>query len=396
MSSLSADDAAAYLGVSKQTLYAYVSRGLVSSEPTATRERRYPRWSLDELKARRAGRHEPAAAGMLLWGVQPIESALLLVEGDRMYYRGLDAVELARTRTYEEVARLLWDGTMDGAAALFPRRSEGRAPADLDERLFAALVDARAEPAVSLNAPSEATLRAAGALVGRLFEAAGARGDGPLAHRLARGWNADPELLSAALVLCAEHGLNASSFTARVVAATDAPLVNALLGALSALEGRRHGGVGRLAIRFLADVDRLGAERACAEALAAQGWAPGFWSGNALHPTGDPRAAELLRLLDLPADDPVLEATEHLARLGGVPTVDYALAALELRRGLPEDAAFALFALGRSAGWIAHALESAATGQLIRPHARYVGPAPQMSSSTAARARMRDLDAPGR
>ena len=59
-----------------------------------------------------------------------------------------------------------------------------------------------------------------------------------------------------------------------------------------------------------------------------------------------------------------------------MPTVDFALAALELRRGLPGDAAFALFALGRSAGWIAHALEAAATGRLIRPHARYVGPSP--------------------
>jgi citrate synthase len=377
MSSLSADDAAAYLGVSKQTLYAYVSRGLVTSEPTATRERRYPRWSLDELKARREQRHDPAAAGTLLWGVQPIESSLMLVEGDRMYYRGLDAVELARTRTYEEVARLLWDGSMDDAAALFPARSRGRAPADLDERLFAALVDARKDPAVSLTAPSEATLRAAGALVGRLFEAAGARGEGPLAHRLARGWNADTAILSTALVLCAEHGLNASSFTARVIAATDAPLVNALLGAIAALEGRRHGGVGRLVIRFLADVDRLGAERACTETLAAHGWVPGFWSGNALHPTGDPRATELLRVLGLPADDPVLVAAEHLAPLGGVPTVDYALAALELRKNLPEDAAFGLFALGRSAGWIAHALESAATGRLIRPHARYVGPPPR-------------------
>lgn len=377
VSSLSADDAADYLGVSKKTLYAYVSRGLVSSEPTATRERRYPRWALDELKARRAQRREPAAAATLKWGVQPIESALMLVEDDRLYYRGLDAVELARTRTYEEVARLLWDGRMDEAAALFPARSDGPPPAHLDERLFAALVGARAEPAVSLTAPNEATLRAAGALVGRLYESAGARGDGPLAHRLARGWEADPALLSAALVLCAEHGLNASSFTARVVAATDAPLVNALLGAIAALEGRRHGGVGRQVIRFLADVDRLGARRACEETLAAHGWAPGFWSGNALHPTGDPRAIELLRLLDLPADDPVVEAAEHLAQLGGVPTVDFALAALELRRGLPDDAAFALFALGRSAGWIAHALESAATGQLIRPHARYVGPPPE-------------------
>src|SRR5689334_19613691 len=100
MSSLSAHEAAAYLGVTKETLYAYVSRGLVSSERTAGRARRYPLSSLDELKARRARRDDPAS-GTLLWGVQPIESSLTLIEDDRLYYRGRDAVELSRTAGLE-------------------------------------------------------------------------------------------------------------------------------------------------------------------------------------------------------------------------------------------------------------------------------------------------------
>src|SRR5438874_2455291 len=107
MSSLNAEEAAGYLGVSKQTLYAYVSRGLVASEPSAGRERRYPRWSLDELKARR-GERRNAAAGALRWGTPVLESALTLIDRGRLFYRGHDAVELSRRATFEEVASLLW------------------------------------------------------------------------------------------------------------------------------------------------------------------------------------------------------------------------------------------------------------------------------------------------
>jgi citrate synthase len=375
MSSLSADDAAAYLGVTKETLYAYVSRGLVSSERTGGRARRYPVASLDELKARRAGRDDPAA-GTLLWGIQPIESTLTLIEDDRLYYRGHDAVELSRTAALEDAAGLLWAGDLEAGRALFPETSAGRSRTRLASRLVAALVEARDEPAVSLSAPTEATLGAAGALVGRLFEACGARGDGPLARRLARGWRTDEMLVSPALVLCAEHGLNASSFTARVVASTDAPLVNALLAALAALEGRRHGGASRDVRQFLDEVDRIGARRAVDRVISARGWAPGFWGATSLYRGGDPRARELLRLLDLPARDAASRAIAYVGELGGTPTIELALAAFERRHRLPPDAAFVLFALGRSVGWIAHALESAATGRLIRPHARYVGPRP--------------------
>jgi citrate synthase len=377
MSSFSAEEAAHYLGVSKRTLYAYVSRGLLVSGPAAGRERRYPLWSLDELKARRAERREPAAAA-LRWGTPVLESALTLIDRGRLFYRGRDAVELSRNATFEEVAGLLWTGETEDAADLFPSTSHGRLAGDVVDRLVACLVEERARHPLSLDETTPATLRAAGAIVAALFEAAGGRGRGTLAERLARGWRAagGADGLRAALILCADHELNASAFTARVVAATDAPLPNALLAALCALEGRRHGGANREVGDFLDEIERVGARRACERALANRGWAPGFWGGHPLYPHGDPRAVELLRRLDLPARDPAAKAIAFMSELGSEPTVELALAALARRTHLPRDGAFALFALGRSAGWIAHALEAAAGGTLIRPRARYVGPAP--------------------
>jgi citrate synthase len=378
MSTLGADEAAEYLGVSTRTLYAYVSRGLLVSEPGTGRARRYPLWSLDELKARRAERREPAAAA-LRWGTPMLESALTLIDRGHLFYRGRDAIELSRQATFEEVASLLWSGTTAGAAELFPLTSCGRGRGNVADALVACLVDERRRHPFSLTEQSRATLRTAGAITAALFEAAGADGRGPLAGRLARGWRAAgaADDVRAALILCADHELNASAFTARVVAATDAPLPNALLAALCTLEGRRHGGATRELDEFVAEVDRVGAKRACERALAHRGSAPGFGGGHPLYPHGDPRAVELLRRLDLPPRDPIARAIAFMNGLGVAPTVELALAALARRARLPRDAAFVLFALGRAAGWIAHALEAAAAGTLIRPRARYVGLPPR-------------------
>jgi citrate synthase len=373
MDSLNAEEAAAYLAVSRRTLYAYVSRGLVVSEPAAGRERRYPLWSLDELRARRADRRDPAA-GALRWGTPLLESALTLIDRDRLFYRGRDAVELSRHATFEEVASLLWGG--EDGAELFPSTSHGHLRGDLVERLVVCLLEQRATYPLSLVEPTPTTLRVAGALVATLFEAVGARGGGTLAERLARGWRAThaADELRAALILCADHELNASSFTARVVAATDAPLPNALLAALCALDGRRHGGATREVGDFLDEIERIGAKRAGERMLAHHGRAPGF--GHPLYPHGDPRALELLRRLDLPRRDPAAKAIAFMEKIGGEPTIELALTALARRARLPRDGAFALWTLGRSAGWVAHALEAGASRTLIRPRARYVGPPP--------------------
>jgi citrate synthase len=374
---LSAAEAAALLGVSRATLYAYVSRGLLASEPGPgpSRARRYPRAAVDELLARRERARDRglAAHGALHWGLPVLDSALTLIEDGRLWYRGHDAIALAGEAGFEEVAALLWTGER-GRADLLDQPGEALADG-LEEHLVAA----GRRAVLSVAGPAEAVLRDAARLVAGLVAAAGAVGDGPLAARLARGWGRPGAAadIDAALVLCADHELNVSSFTARCVASADAGLAQVVLAALCALRGRRHGGMTTQVEALVADAERDGSRRAADRALGASGTLPGF--GHPLYPEGDPRGAELLRRAGVGADpdDPVA-ALVALARdvLGAEPTLDLGLAALARARGLSPGSAFALFALGRSAGWIAHALEAAGDARLIRPRSRYTGPRP--------------------
>ncbi len=203
-------------------------------------------------------------------------------------------------------------------------------------------------------------------------------GAAPLHRQCAAAWGLDDdgaEWVRRALVLTADHELNASGFTARCVASTGASLRAAVIGGLAALSGSRHGGT---TARVEALWDGLARDDAPAPSLrrhleGADGL-PGF--GHPLYPRGDPRAEALLapllrgdpRLRDLVA------AAEALT--GRRPSIDFALVALRRRLGLERGSAFGLFALGRSIGWIAHALEQRRSGQLIRPRAVYVGPEP--------------------
>ncbi|MBD0330992.1 MAG: helix-turn-helix domain-containing protein, partial [Thermoleophilia bacterium] len=357
---LSADEAAAYLGVSRPTLYAYVSRGQIPSEPdpsAQSRARRYPRAALDELRSRRERRRNPElrAHGALRHGPPVFDSALTLIASGRLWYRGRDACVLSRSATFEQVASLLWTGSAEQASDLFGR--PGRAGAgdgrgSLVDRLVAALVAARRDAPVTLAEPAPPALRAAGRLVARLFGAAGATGPGTLAERLARGWRAPSAAdLNAALVLCADHELNASAFTARCVASTDAPVANAVLAALCALEGRRHGGASERVEELLRAAERDGPRRAWERALSTDGWIPGL--DHRLYPGGDPRAAELLTRLELPPGDPPAQLLARAREeLGVHPSLEFALGVLARQARLPQGASFALFALGRSAGWI--------------------------------------------
>jgi citrate synthase len=215
-------------------------------------------------------------------------------------------------------------------------------------------------------------------VVAALFAALGATGSGSLARRLADGWGAPERVddINAALVLCADHELNISAFTARCVASADARLEYVLLAALCAFSGGRHGGATESVAALFRDVRSVGSVRAVDRALT-EGTLPGF--GHPLYPDGDPRGAELIararRIGGLAPDTDELLAVVA-EQLGLLPTLDAGLVVLAESAGLPADAAPAMFALGRSAGWIAHALEAARDDQLIRPRARYVGPAP--------------------
>lgn len=386
---MSAAEAATALGVSRATLYAYVSRGLLASEPGPgpSRARRYPRAPVEALIARRekSRDRELAAHGQLHWGLPVLDSELTLIQDGRAFIRGHEIVALSRERTFEEVAALLWTGDPGDAAALLP--PAGDVPdgtpllgGPVVAALAAHLTAAGETSLATLGAGDAAALRGAARVVTGMFAAAGAHGPGRLAERLARGWGSDrPRDIEAALILSADHELNVSAFTARTVASADAGVEHVLLAALCALRGRRHGGLTDRVEALVRDAAADGPARAAERALTDGGGLPGF--GHPLYPDGDPRGAELLRLA-APAD-PAVAGLVALAReqLGLRPTLDLGLAALSRTLRLPAGAALGLFALGRSAGWVAHALEAWRDDRLVRPRSRYTGPPPVGSST---------------
>lgn len=399
---LSAREAADELGVSLPTLYAYVSRGMIRSEAAGggRRSRRYRAEDVRRLRERKEQRRDPgrAAEGALSWGMPVMESGITLVAGGRLYYRGRDAISLAAGSTFEEVAALIWTGKQESAAELFgeeqPRlpdeygalreRLGNGAPVEAFQVLLA-LAGARDLAAYDLRPFSAART---GARILCLMTAAAGEpvGGGRIARTLQRGWvRGDPDaasLIDAALVLYADHELNVSTFTARCVASSGATPYAVVTAALSAIRGTRHGGQIELVEAFLREVEAAGSPREVIAGRLQRGEeVPGF--GHSLYPGGDPRGAEMLRLAgESRPGDPAVALAASVAEavwdlLGEHPNVDFGVVALARALRLPPGAAVTLFAVGRAAGWIGHAIEQYESGALIRPRARYVGEQPE-------------------
>ncbi|SIO62873.1 citrate synthase family protein [Paraburkholderia phenazinium] len=399
---LTATEAAALLGISVPTLYAYVSRGMLHSAPDAHgKHRLYDAAEVRRLARRKADgkRAGKVAQKVLDWGVPVLESSITLIADGHLFYRGRDAVELARTASLEEVAALLWECS--------PRRLSEAAPALLGAAQWSAWLKLWSDstpldralvllPAAAAQMPRvwaqgrDAQLDTACAVM-RLLAAAlisAAPSNEPMHRQLAAAWGIRNRqqigVLRAALVACADHELNASTFTVRCITSTGTHLFGAVAGGLAALSGPRHGGESIRAAAVLdeaaraPDLDRFLATRLNPGEHGIYGAVlSGF--GHPLYPDGDPRARVLLDVLTecAPARSAIAEV-HALARgvretTGTEPNLDYALAAIERVLGLPAGAAFTLFAVGRVVGWIAHAMEQSADGRLIRPRARYIG-----------------------
>lgn len=387
----SAQDAAARLGVSRQTLYAYVSRGLLRARAAPNyRERRYLAAAVEELAAKRAHAHSPrhAAKDALDWGLPVVESSICSIDRGHLYYRGKDVLRLIDTHSVEEVAALLWNCAVDDAfIAHLPRQGDdvwARVRNNPAMPLIASYaVAGRVLPAAPRQEVAGSAARAYGDSV-RVLAACVLRrvpSAVPLHEQCARAWRLNARqarLVQTALILCADHELNASSFTVRCVASTGASLHAAILGGLAALSGPRHGGMTTRVESFLDEVGETARPQALLRARLARGAAaPGF--GHPMYPDGDIRAAAILNRIPgrRARWQPLTDAVEQLTGLR--PGVDFALVALRRYLGLPAGAALGLFALGRSLGWIAHALEQRAQGHLIRPRASYIGPPPERS-----------------
>lgn len=352
-----------------------------------------------------------------LAGVVAADTVLSEVDGagGRLIIRGYPVEQLAGHLAYEDVAALLLDGFAETGTAEEFRLAVGRGRVAAFQRLRGRLDD-RAEDMLD---PVEAMrvllagigdsdpLAAPAALIGAAGVAAAmaicraegralSRPDAALPHafdllRLIHGAMPDTALvraLEAYLVTVIDHGLNASTFTARVVASTQAGLPSALIAALSALKGRLHGGAPGPVLDMLDSIGSADqAEAWIEQRIAAGERIMGF--GHRAYRVRDPRADVLrqaLRELGEGEGRLAFAAAVERAALGVLArrkagrrldvNVEFYTALLLERLAIPRAAFTAVFAIGRSAGWVAHALEQQRDGNLIRPDARYVGPQP--------------------
>jgi citrate synthase len=339
--------------------------------------------------------------------------------GGRLVIKGFELSELVGRASFEAVARLLWEDVFDAmpeAGAFRSRLGKARAeafaliaaaPPTLDpveslRALMARLPDGDDLPTAFrlLAAPAVFTPAIIRAAQGKAAIAPDPRlGHAADMLRMLRGRAATRDesgALDAYLVTIVDHGLNASTFAARVAASTHAGLTSAVLAGLSALKGPLHGGAPGPVIEMLDEIGEAGRAVDWLEAALDRGERlMGF--GHRIYRVRDPRADALKQAVselaaaspDLPGRLALAEAVEAAAldilkrRKPNRPlqtNVEFYTAVLLEALGFPADAFTCAFAAGRTAGWIAHAREQVLCGRLIRPKSRYVGPPPRQAA----------------
>jgi len=391
---IGAQQASEVLGVSRPTLYAYVSRGLIRSTPGAAgaRERRYSAEDVEHLRARGEERRDPrkVAERALHWGVPVLESSITLIDDGRLYYRGYDVAGLARQNSVEQVASLIWTRTLDTDFSATPLhvvaggRSDGL-PFISRAQSMLPLVAARDPHAYDLRPRAVANT---GWRILNLLASVAAESseiEATVEETLQKHWlprmPQAAALLRAALIVCADHELNVSAFTARCVASAGSSPYSVVVAGLAAIEGAKHGGMSARVETMFDELRRArDVRKAMSDRLRRGEALYGF--GHPLYPGGDPRATLLFELLEkrFPKSAEVTFARAAAkageAISGEKPTIDLALVALARALKLADGAALTLFAIGRTIGWIGHAIEQYGIDGVIRPRAKYVGEMP--------------------
>ena len=364
-----------------------------------------------------------------LEGVLVAESSLSHIDGDagRLIYHGHDIEDLARGASYEEVLYLLWNGHLPDRDELDSFAGEMAEERAIDDGIISALgdlADAGATPMVALR--TAVSMLAAGdpetdadprdvAANRRRGRRIAAKVPTALAafERLRNGEqpiDPDPDLgyaanflsmfvgeqpddvaaetFDQALVLHADHGLNASTFTAMVIASTLADAYSAVTGGVGALSGPLHGGANQDVMEMLLEIDDAGADPVewVSQAREREDWRVPGW-GHRVYNVKDPRAkilAERSRELGestgekkwydyTTAIESHLEE-EGLPEKGIAPNVDFFSGSVYYQLGIPIDMYTPIFAMSRVGGWVGHILEYQEDNRLIRPRARYIGP----------------------
>ncbi|MGN6149237.1 MAG: citrate synthase family protein [Rhizomicrobium sp.] len=389
---LSAGEAAAELSISPATLYAYVSRGLVRSEPAedGSRARRYRADDVRSLKNRRAPMVE--GQGLKAADLPVLDSAVSTITFEGPIYRGVKATTLSETATFEQAATLLWDSkssdpfaksNMPVISPAMRKILEATKDASPIDRAVAVLSQAAEADPRAYNSASEGRA-ATGARIVRLVAAAMLQTEPssePLHKQIAQAWAPKhkhaEDLIRRALVLLADHELNASTFTLRCAISTGISLYDGVIAGLVALKGPKHGGVGPLASRLVDELLAGDIAAVVREKVSLGERFPGF--GHMVYRDGDPRADALFKALlkagidkrlAMEIPQAVKEATGQFANC------DYSLTVMRRSLGMPVGSETTLFAMSRTAGWIAHAIEQLESKTMIRPRARYTGPAP--------------------
>jgi citrate synthase len=355
-----------------------------------------------------------------LQGVIAAPSAICFIDGNagRLVYRGYEITDLVGQVSFEETAHLLWDETLPTRAQLTDLKKELAGAMPLPPHVMAILralppktqmMDAlrTAVSALSATDPDltsndrEANRRKAIRLTAQHPTIVAAF------HRLRDGQEPvapDPQLsiaanflymlnakkphetltkvLDAALVLHAEHGFNASTFAARVTAATLADMHAAITAAIAALKGPLHGGANQEVMELLIQCgDAQGAEKKVRSMLANKEKVPGF--GHRVYKTFDPRAHFLRKMSrelgEAAGNTKWYEMSERLIPIlrdekNLNPNVDFFSASAYYTMGIPLDLFTPIFAIARVAGWSAHVMEQHANNRIIRPQDDYTGP----------------------
>jgi citrate synthase len=399
---LTSTQAAQRLGIKPATLYAYVSRGIVASQPSSDgRTSTFSASDIEQLA--RHGRPRQASRPRALDFT--VDTAITRIAQTSLHFRGYNAVSLATTHTFEQVAELLLSGRMQSHRQWLP--SEVAVLDSNGEDMFthvamASLIAGHANPFRSDLDPA-AVADAARTLIATIVDSLPIIGDGrtprlvigdhtfrsTIAGRMWTRWSPRRpasgmiNLINAALVLLCDHELAVSTVAARVAASTRADPYAVIGAGIAAISGPLHGRASRAARTMLDDaMVATSVDVAVSAALGRDGHYPGF--GHAVYKGGDPRAELLLSMLRTHAG-----GTTAMSRVDAVitsikrrkdiePNVDLALAAIGLVADLPSRSAELIFSTARVAGWTAHAIEEYGEAPLrFRARALYTGPAPR-------------------